>query len=49
MSSKPDVVDHADITKMKSEKDGSFKRLDSTFRSFIATGSKFEPEAGTSP
>jgi len=48
MSSKPDV-DHADIAQMKSEKDGSYKRLDSTFRSSIATGSKFEPEAGTSP
>ncbi|KXN87782.1 Glutathione S-transferase omega-like 2 [Leucoagaricus sp. SymC.cos] len=37
-------TDHADILKMKTEKDGSFKRKDSVFRDFIAPGTKFEPE-----
>lgn len=45
MSSTKDVTHHSDITKMKNEKDGSWKRKDSVFRSFIARGSKFEPEA----
>lgn len=47
MGSKPDIIDHrADVTKMKPEQDGSFKRPSSTFRSFIAANSMFEPEAG---
>jgi hypothetical protein len=41
--------DHADITKQNAEKDGSFKRMDSTFRNFIGAGSEFEPEAGMYP
>lgn len=49
MSSNKDTTDHSDINKMKAQKDGSFKRLDSSFRDFIVAGSKFEPEAGTHP
>ncbi|PPQ70398.1 hypothetical protein CVT24_013136 [Panaeolus cyanescens] len=34
----------SDISKMKTEKDGSFKRADASFRNTIQPGSKFEPE-----
>ncbi|KAF9446481.1 glutathione S-transferase [Macrolepiota fuliginosa MF-IS2] len=40
-----DVTGQADITKMKVEKDGSFKRLDASFRNSIAPGTKFEAAA----
>lgn len=45
MSTK-DVSHQADIAKMKTEPDGSFKRLDASFRNFIEKGSQFEPEKG---
>jgi len=38
----------SDISKSKSEPDGSFKRRDSTFRNFIEKGGRFEPELGQS-
>ncbi|KAE9395832.1 glutathione S-transferase [Gymnopus androsaceus JB14] len=38
------VSHQSDLAKMKSEADGSFKRQDSSFRSFIEKGSQFEPE-----
>ncbi|KAF9051453.1 glutathione S-transferase [Panaeolus papilionaceus] len=34
----------SDISKMKTEKDGSFKRADASFRNVIEKGGKFEPE-----
>ena len=36
----------SDISKMKTEPDGSFKRADASFRNTIAKGSQFEPEIG---
>lgn len=36
----------SDISKSKSEPDGSFKRQDSTFRNFIEEGGKYAPEKG---
>jgi len=39
-----DTSSQSDITKMKPEPDGSFKRAPSSFRDVIAKGSKFEPE-----
>jgi hypothetical protein len=41
-----DTTLQSDITKMKLEKDGSFKRLDASFRNVIEKGGRFEPEAG---
>lgn len=41
-----DTTLQSDITKMKPEKDGSFKRLDASFRDIIEKGGRFEPEAG---
>ena len=46
MSSARDTSDQSDITKMKVEADGSFKRKDMVFRNFIEKGGEFEPEAG---
>ena len=46
MSSARDTSDQSDITKMKVEADGSFKRKDMVFRNFIKKGGEFEPEAG---
>lgn len=46
MSINRDVSDQTDITKMKVEADGSFKRKDMVFRNFIKKGGEFEPEAG---
>lgn len=46
MSTNRDVSDQTDITKMKVEADGSFKRKDMVFRNFIKKGGEFEPEAG---
>ncbi|KAF5389512.1 hypothetical protein D9757_004197 [Collybiopsis confluens] len=43
MSTK-DVSHQSDIAKMKVQPDGSFKRLDSTFRNTIEKGGQFEPE-----
>ncbi|GLB42162.1 putative glutathione S-transferase [Lyophyllum shimeji] len=34
------------VLKFKLEEDGSFKRPDTVFRSFVETGGKFEPEVG---
>jgi len=45
MSTAKDVTGQSDITKMKLEPDGSFKRLDASFRNTIAPGTRFEPEA----
>ncbi|KII86171.1 hypothetical protein PLICRDRAFT_43753 [Plicaturopsis crispa FD-325 SS-3] len=39
-----DTTLQSDITKMKTEPDGSFKRAASQFRDFIAKGNQFEPE-----
>jgi putative glutathione S-transferase len=36
----------SDITKMKAEKDGSFKRADASFRNVIEKGGHFEPQPG---
>lgn len=36
----------SDISKLKTEPDGSFKRADASFRNMIAKGSQFEPENG---
>ncbi len=45
MSSAKDVTSQSDITKMKREPDGSFKRLDASFRDTIAPGTQFEADA----
>jgi len=39
-----DTTLQSDISKMKTEPDGSFKRADSSFRNTIAKDSQFEPE-----
>jgi hypothetical protein len=41
-----DVSSQSDITKMKTEPDGTFKRAAATFRDVIERGGTFEPEAG---
>jgi putative glutathione S-transferase len=41
-----DTTDLSDITKMKPDVDGTFKRVTSVFRSFIEKGGKFPPEKG---
>ncbi|OBZ67651.1 Glutathione S-transferase omega-like 2 [Grifola frondosa] len=46
MSTTRDVAGQSDITKMKPEEDGSFKRRASSFRRFIKKGGEFEPEKG---
>ena len=46
MSTARDTTNQSDITKMKTEPDGSFKRLDASFRNIIQRGGKFEPERG---
>ncbi|KAH9852336.1 glutathione S-transferase [Lenzites betulinus] len=46
MSSARDVSHLSDITKMKTDPDGSFKRKSSTFRDFVKKGGHFEPEKG---
>lgn len=46
MTTSRDTVLQSDITKMKTEKDGSFKRADASFRNIIEKGGKFEPESG---
>ena len=43
-----DVSQFSDISKSKTEADGSFKRAPSSFRNFIQAGGKFPPEKGTS-
>ena len=43
-----DVSAQTDVSKMKAESDGSFKRTASTFRDFIAPNGKFPPEKGQS-
>jgi len=45
MSTK-DTSLQSDISKMKTEPDGSFKRLDASFRNLIEKGGKFEPATG---
>lgn len=44
MATTKDTTDQSDITKMKTEPDGSFKRLDASFRNTIERGGRFEPE-----
>jgi putative glutathione S-transferase len=44
MSTTKDTTPQSDIQKMKTEPDGSFKRLDSTFRNTIENGGQFQPE-----
>jgi hypothetical protein len=46
MAHKPDVSHQSDISKMKTEHDGSFKRAASSFRSTIVKGGDFEPVDG---
>ncbi|KAL0952076.1 hypothetical protein HGRIS_008712 [Hohenbuehelia grisea] len=41
-----DVTAQSDVSRMKREADGSWKRSDSTFRNFIEKGGRFEPEKG---
>ena len=41
-----DTILQSDISKMKTEQDGSFKRADASFRNQIAKDSQFEPEIG---
>ena len=41
-----DTTLQSDISKMKTEADGSFKRADASFRNTIAKDSQFEPEIG---
>ena len=41
-----DVSSQSDISKMKTDSDGSFKRKPSTFRNTIEKGGRFEPERG---
>lgn len=48
MVSARDVSQLSDISKMKTEDDGSFKRHASQFRNFIEKAGKFEPEKGES-
>ena len=38
----------SDLSKPKTEPDGSFKRVPSSFRNFIQVGGQFPPEKGTS-
>ncbi|KAJ3998776.1 glutathione S-transferase [Lentinula boryana] len=44
MSAATNVSHQSDIAKMKTEADGSFKRLDASFRNFIQKGGQFEAE-----
>lgn len=48
MSTQRDVSTFSDISKSKTEADGSFKRKPSSFRNFIQNGGEFEPEKGES-
>ena len=47
MASSRDVSSQSDISKMKTEADGSFKRKPSSFRHSIEKGGKFPPEKGS--
>ena len=42
-----DVSGQSDISKMKVEPDGSFKRVASSFRNSVQKGGQFPPEKGT--
>ncbi|KDR80201.1 hypothetical protein GALMADRAFT_62390 [Galerina marginata CBS 339.88] len=44
MSTTKDTTLQSDITKFKTESDGSFKRADASFRNIVEKGGKFEPE-----
>lgn len=44
MTTSKDAIQQSDITKMKTEPDGSFKRAASSFRNIIEKGGQFEPE-----
>ncbi|GLB42169.1 putative glutathione S-transferase [Lyophyllum shimeji] len=44
MTTTRDVTAQSDITKMKTEPDGSFKRAPTSFRNSIEKGGRFEPE-----
>jgi putative glutathione S-transferase len=48
MASTRDISQLSDISKLKTEEDGSFKRQTSQFRNFIKKGGDFEPEKGES-
>ena len=48
MASARDISHLSDISKLKTEEDGSFKRQVSQFRNFIEKGGDFEPEKGES-
>lgn len=39
--------DNADISRMKTEADGAFKRKDASFRNHITKDGQFTPEKGT--
>ena len=46
MSTARDVSNQSDISKLRVEDDGSFRRKPSTFRNTVEKGGKHEPEAG---
>jgi hypothetical protein len=46
MSTAKDISSQSDLNKIKTDADGTFKRMPSVFRSTIENGGKFEPEAG---
>ena len=46
MAIERDVSEFSDISKMRTEGDGSFKRKPSTFRNWVEKGGRFEPERG---
>ena len=43
-----DVSNQSDISKLKTEEDGSFKRRPSSFRNHIVKGGQYEPDKGAS-
>jgi glutathionyl-hydroquinone reductase len=49
MATTRDASLQADIAKMKTQPDGSFKRAPSSFRKFIEKGGQFEPVKGVCP
>jgi putative glutathione S-transferase len=46
MTTTRDASSQSDISKLKTESDGSFKRAASSFRNFIENDGKFPPEKG---
>ncbi|KAJ8592373.1 hypothetical protein M405DRAFT_763613 [Rhizopogon salebrosus TDB-379] len=46
MAHATDISDRSDISKQKTQPDGSFKRIDARFRNFIKSDGEFLPEKG---